>query len=295
MIHDALQFFSGKREMRVLIAIINLAISGAFLPVFLHGHRFSSSPYQSSSTKIMSSAQQQQQPALVFSLVDYLNNNDADAPKLVLASQSPRRREILDLMGLAGLYSVEPSPLDESKLQDELLLLSQTITLTPKEYTKRLAEAKAKALADTYAAAYYDVADATAATAGKDMVFLGSDTIVELDGRILEKPADKAEAREMVKRLSGRKHVVNTAVAIYRLDKKTGKVSLKSSFTETASVKFATLSDADVDAYVESGEGLDKAGKKKKETKLHVLSTCVRACVCKLLLFSFHFIIVMFF
>jgi septum formation protein len=82
--------------------------------------------------------------------------------------------------------------------------------------------------------------------------------IQELDGCILEKPVDKLEARGMIKMLSGRRHLVHTAVAIYRLEER--KISLKGSFTETASVKFASLSDADVESYVESGEGMDKAG-----------------------------------
>jgi septum formation protein len=184
--------------------------------------------------------------------------------KLVLASQSPRRREILDMMGLSGKYTVEPSPLDESLLQAEL----RRVQTSPTEYTRRLAEEKAYASAKTRINIDIDIDDDSnnnnsdsdaAAAAAQPTFFLGSDTIVELDDCILEKPEHPKEAKEMLRRLSGRQHHVQTGVAVYRLYK--NEISLISSFTDTASVTFADLSDEDIDAYVASGEPMDKAGK----------------------------------
>ena len=184
-------------------------------------------------------------PTLLLSLREKLGISEDSLAHLVLASQSPRRREILDMMGLANKYTVEPSPLDETNLQ--LILRSEKIKST--EYTRRLAESKAEELAKKY----------LEEEAQKVPTFyLGSDTIVEVDECILEKPKDTAEAKEMIRRLSGRQHHVHTGVAIYRLFK--GQLDLVSSFTDTASVTFANLSDADIEAYVASGEPMDKAG-----------------------------------
>lgn len=191
----------------------------------------------------------QHQQQLLVSLGDKLSCDDANnKPKLILASQSPRRREILDMMGLSENkeYLVEPSPLDESKLQVDLI----NEKLSSIDYTRRLAEAKAFALAEVHAAADD--------TEGKQVTYyLGSDTIVELDESILEKPKDANDAKRMLNLLSGRQHHVHTGVALYRLD---GNISLVESFTATARVTFTNLTDEDVDAYIISGEPMDKAG-----------------------------------
>jgi septum formation protein len=184
---------------------------------------------------------------LIVSLREKFGESGTALAKLVLASQSPRRREILDMMGLSGKYTVQPSPLDESLLQAEL----RRENTSPTEYTRRLAEEKAHASAKTHIDSNSDAALPT--------FFLGSDTIVELDDCILEKPEHPNEAKEMLRRLSGRQHHVQTGVAVYRLYK--SEISLISSFTDTASVTFADLSDEDIDAYVASGEPMDKAGK----------------------------------
>eukprot|EP00536_Pseudo-nitzschia_multiseries_P009686 jgi/Psemu1/288614/fgenesh1_pg.278_\ len=185
-------------------------------------------------------------------LVSLRGKLDCDAnngkPKLILASQSPRRREILDMMGLCESkeYLVETSPLDESKLQVEL----GKEKLTSIEYTRRLAEAKAYALAEVHAAD------------GKNMAvayYLGSDTIVELDESILEKPKDTEDAKRMLNLLSGRQHHVHTGVALYRLDGE-NQISLVESFVDTARVTFTNLTGEDIDAYIISGEPMDKAG-----------------------------------
>lgn len=187
-------------------------------------------------------------PHLLLSLKDKLGMSNSALARLFLASQSPRRKEILDMMGLQGLYSVETSPLDETSLQKELTAQN----LSPEDYTRRLAEAKALALAESHLGNKYN-ADKVAT------FYLGSDTIVELDGLILEKPKDPADAHDMLSRLSGRQHHVHTAVAVYRLFQ--GHISLVSSFTDTASVTFCKLCSDTIDHYVSSGEPLDKAGK----------------------------------
>ena len=175
--------------------------------------------------------------SLILSLREHLGN---DKIRLILASQSPRRREILDMMGLNGLFDVRPSPLDETELQQQL---SGSL---PIPYTLALAEAKAKTLAETISS-----------IRGPTIV-LGSDTIVELDGCILEKPIDAADAKRMLTSLSGRQHSVHTGVALYTVSDQT--IKLHGSFVDTASVEFAVLSDADVDEYIATGEPMDKAG-----------------------------------
>ena len=179
---------------------------------------------------------------------------------LILASQSPRRREILDLMGLGGRYSHTPSPLDESALQRELAALPH---IQPEEYTRILAERKAKALGDELSEGGGAHRVEGAASTAMTTLILGSDTIVDLDGDILEKPLDEDDAIRMITSLSGRWHRVHTGVAIFRLnrsDRDGLQLVLVSSFTETARVKFATLANSDIKAYVRTGEPMDKAG-----------------------------------
>jgi septum formation protein len=185
-----------------------------------------------------------------------------ETTKLILASQSPRRREILDMMGLSENkeYIVEPSPLDESKLQVDLV----GEKLLPVEYTRRLAEAKACALAEAHADAERDEAAKTT----KVRYYLGSDTIVEIDDSILEKPKDNDDAKRMLTKMSGRKHRVHTGVALYRLGARSSdseentanRLTLLDSFTDTAVVRFTDLTKEDIDAYILSGEPMDKAG-----------------------------------
>lgn len=146
-------------------------------------------------------------------------------PRLILASQSPRRRDLLSLIGLA--HEVMPADVDESVLPDE----------SPAAHAERLARAKACAIA---------VLD-------RDAIVVGSDTIVVLDGHILGKPADATDAARMLRMLSGRTHTVLTAVAVAR------GTSLASS-VESVEVTFRALSDELIASYVATGEPLDKAG-----------------------------------
>lgn len=186
------------------------------------------------------------------------------------------------MMGLKDLYTVQPSPLDESALQADLAQQKQS----PLEYTRRLAEAKAEALALADAQRQQVQQEQTTNTIHENYArfYLGSDTIVELDDSILEKPKNEDDARLMLTRLSGRQHHVHTGVALYRLgrsktfcdarneldhdendnestkDDDATKVSIVSSFVDTATVQFVHLNPADIAAYIDSGEPMDKAG-----------------------------------
>lgn len=145
--------------------------------------------------------------------------------RVVLASQSPRRRELLALIGIA--HEVMPADIDESILDGE----------TPVPHCERLARTKA----------------ATLAAQHPDAVVIGADTIVVVDGAILGKPRDATEAFDMLRRLSGRTHTVFTAVAV-SLEGET-----HSDVVEVA-VTFRALSDETITAYVATGEPMDKAG-----------------------------------
>ena len=177
-------------------------------------------------------------------LVSQIHHLGPDGVSLILASQSPRRKEILDMMGLQGRFSATPSPLNETALQEELSRHTD-----PTEYTRILAEEKAKALAESIIH-----------TVSQPTLVLGSDTIVDLDGHILEKPRDAPDAKRMLRALSAVQHQVHTGVALYRVMPGETAPVLTHSFTDTAQVTFAALSDADIDAYVASGEPMDKAG-----------------------------------
>ena len=142
----------------------------------------------------------------------------------MLASQSPRRSEVLRQAGIT--FTVRTAAVDESVLEGE----------SPASYVQRLAVAKAYAI---------EAADGE--------TVLGADTTVVIDGEILGKPADAADARRMLARLSGRRHEVLTGVCVRRGAEAT-------SDCVTTGVVFAALSDAEIDEYVASGEPMDKAG-----------------------------------
>ena len=146
-------------------------------------------------------------------------------PRVILASQSPRRRELLALIGIT--HEVRPADVDESVHPDE----------APVPHCERLARQKAHTLAVEH----------------PDAVVIGSDTIVVIDGDILGKPRDRAEAVAMLARLSGRTHTVCTAVAVSY-----GGVTL--SEVETVAVTFRFLEPAQIAAYVDTGEPMHKAG-----------------------------------
>jgi len=149
-------------------------------------------------------------------------------PTLVLASNSPRRRELLGLGGWE--FAVRPADVDESPLPGE----------APGDYVLRLARSKAAACA---------------AGARPGEVVLAADTTVAVDGDILGKPGDAAEAAGMLERLRGRKHQVYTGLAILR--PADGKLVTDLCVTD---VPMRAYRDDEVQAYVASGDPLDKAG-----------------------------------
>jgi septum formation protein len=147
--------------------------------------------------------------------------------RVVLASQSPRRRDLLTLVGIA--HEVRPADVDESVRAGE----------APDAYVRRLAIDKAR----TVAGALGDPAAAV----------LAADTTVVVDGEILGKPGDAAEARAMVRRLAGRTHEVFTGMAAVRGTRAADAV-------ERVRVTFRDLADDEIAAYVATGEPMDKAG-----------------------------------
>ena len=146
------------------------------------------------------------------------------APHLVLASASPRRHQLLAQLGLK--FEVSPADLDESVHPGE----------APHTYVERLARAKAASTARLHPGA----------------VCLAADTSVVVDTEILGKPQDDADGRAMLKRLSGRSHVVMTGVAVCG--------PLVESLVVETTVRFRALSLAEIVWYVATGEGRDKAG-----------------------------------
>ena len=150
------------------------------------------------------------------------------SPTLLLASQSPRRKELL---GLAGWdFTILAADVDESLRPGE----------APSDYVLRLAASKARALASQ-------------AEAGQ--VIVAADTTVVAEGVVLGKPADAIEARVMLQRLRGQVHQVYTAVAVYAPD--SGRLETDLCVTD---VRMRPYSDAEIEAYIASGDPLDKAG-----------------------------------
>lgn len=144
--------------------------------------------------------------------------------ELILASASPRRREMLTLMGYD--FTVKPSQAEEN--------ISHC---APGEYVSRLARVKAAAVAEE----------------NPGCCVLGSDTIVYLDSEILGKPRDEEDAFHILSTLSGRTHTVFTGVAIIAGDKET-------IFYDKAEVTFKTLEPDEIRDYIATGEPMDKAG-----------------------------------
>lgn len=236
-----------------------------------------------------------QRPELVLSVQDYIQEYNADTNsdksdvdddatakiKLVLASASPRRREILDMMGLQNRYVVIPSPLDETQLQNKL---RSSDHLDPYLYTRTLAEQKA------YAVAYDMLSQPTVPSERNERLILGSDTVVAITDTstnssttILEKPIDTNDAIRMLQQLQNRTHMVYTGVAIVRYtplvsstesvttlpdvvadgyfrDHPHNTIQLVQSFVETAKVHISAMNDIDIKSYVATTEPMDKAG-----------------------------------
>ncbi|NQZ54013.1 MAG: septum formation inhibitor Maf [Piscirickettsiaceae bacterium] len=149
-------------------------------------------------------------------------------PTLYLASNSPRRRELLTQIGVD--FSVISVDVDESSLRGEM----------PVEYVQRVALAKARA-------GWQGVGKQN------NLPVLGADTSVVLEDIIFGKPRDESDARTMLEKLSGRSHQVMTAVAVVLGEQEWCELSV-------STVTFATLTKANIDWYVSTNEGVDKAG-----------------------------------
>lgn len=150
---------------------------------------------------------------------------DTRNSKLILASASPRRKELLHRAGIE--VEVEPSNLEEARLDGEM----------PKQYAERLARDKACAVFARH----------------PDDLVLAADTIVIVDNDVLEKPADAADAARMLRMISGRTHKVTTGVCL--LGPGVGDVR-----SETTDVTFQPITEDEIKQYVASGEPMDKAG-----------------------------------
>lgn len=146
--------------------------------------------------------------------------------KLILASGSPRRKELLEKMGL--VFSVKPLNVDETFPDN----------ITPAQVAEYLAKKKSDACLDSIK---------------ENELFLTADTLVALDGKILNKPESSEHAIEMLSELSGKKHMVVTGVGLLTKQK-------QEIFHVVSTVFFNQLSDLDIEKYVASGLPMDKAG-----------------------------------
>jgi len=147
--------------------------------------------------------------------------------KIILASQSPRRRYLLERAGLR--FTVIPSRFDETSVSAS----------NPDDYVRELAVAKAQDVARMH----------------PDSWVIGADTVVVADGRVLGKPASNAQARDMLRRLSGRTHQVLTGFCICRQ-----RDERMFADTVCTDVLFKTLTDDEIEWYIQTGEPFDKAG-----------------------------------
>jgi septum formation protein len=150
------------------------------------------------------------------------------APTLVLASRSPRRRELLERLGLA--HTVDAANIDEAVLPSE----------SPREHVQRLARAKCAVVAARHS---------------RDTIIIAADTTVDVDGEIFGTPRDIDQARSMLQRLSGRTHLVHTAVCTAR-----GSADDLHCALDTAAVTMAPIDPDLLERYLATGESLDKAG-----------------------------------
>ena len=153
--------------------------------------------------------------------------------RIILASGSPRRKQLMELVGID--CEVLVTNVDEPITEDAETLV------------RELAMKKNQAACDIV----------TATKQHEDAVIITADTLVSIDGKVLEKPSSQEEAFVMLKMLSGKKHTVYTGVMITKLGKRSSTCSV---FVESADVFFRELSDDDINAYIRTGEPFDKAG-----------------------------------
>jgi septum formation protein len=160
-------------------------------------------------------------------------------PKLVLASASPRRRELLTQAGF--MFSIHPAHIPEDPMPGE----------EPIAYVTRLARKKAETVYRELSGIAGEFGNE--GLDGEPLVVLGADTTVTLDGHILGKPEDPADAARMLRMLSGRTHQVMTGVAVAT----SGRIETAA---EVTAVRFLTISEGEIADYIRDGEPMDKAG-----------------------------------
>ena len=149
--------------------------------------------------------------------------------EIILASASPRRKELLELINLK--FEIKASNIEE--------IMNENLSL----------EEKVEDLS-------YQKANDTASKLSGDYLVIGADTIVEINGEILGKPKDKTDAKRMLKLLSGKEHHVITAITLIPTNDKDNFIKIH----EKTKVKFIELDDYKIDKYIDSGEPMDKAG-----------------------------------
>ena len=162
--------------------------------------------------------------------------------QIILASQSPRRKELLEQIGLE--FEICPAKGEE--------IITKTI---PEEVVMELSKQKAEevaAMVSSYSKQHKDI------TTPSDILVIGADTVVAYDGKTLGKPKDEADAKATLTMLSGNTHSVFTGVTLVLIDKsgRAGEIV----FYEKTDVKMHKMSEAEIDRYIETGEPMDKAG-----------------------------------
>ena len=168
----------------------------------------------------------------------------APAFEVVLASGSPRRRELLEQAGVKFIVHTPEAPVDES--------LEPDLAANPEEAAKKLAERKAGAVVQEVLAGNYTGM----------LIVIGADTMVVLDGKIFGKPRSLSDAKHMLRQLSGRTHEVITAVSVWMISAPaTDDISLGfRTFADISHVTFRDLTDEEIAAYVAMGESRGRAG-----------------------------------
>ena len=162
--------------------------------------------------------------------------------QIILASQSPRRKELLEQIGLE--FEICPAKGEE--------IITKSI---PEEVVMELSKQKAEeiaAMVSSYTKEHKDI------TTPSDILVIGADTVVAYDGKILGKPADEADAKRMLSMLSGNTHSVFTGVTLVLIDKSGRAGELV--FYEKTDVKMHKLTEQEMDRYIATGEPMDKAG-----------------------------------
>ena len=164
--------------------------------------------------------------------------------EVILASNSPRRRELLDAAGVNFTVRTPVTPVDES--------LEPDLAANPEEAAKKLAERKAGAVVQEVLAQNYTGM----------LIVIGADTMVVLDGKIFGKPRSLSDAKNMLRQLSGRTHEVITAVSVWMVAAPNAEdVSLGfRTFADISRVTFRDLTDEEITDYLRKGESFDKAG-----------------------------------